>query len=135
MTLEFAGASKDDVIEALIQLRVAVHPFHVVLGRLNDDCFSTVATSGLFPEVFDYEDADFVVHEGGDFIPKQIKPENLHDTPYVEKESFVIDKGSVIHDLFSVFEINQSFSVAEMYGGNICMGDVRHLNQVFKPKK
>ena len=130
------GFSKDQLIDRIIALEIALYPFAYVYGSLDAKPWRGSATSSkLFPMLS--EKGNFLVYKDSD--SEEIEKDKLleseyHNTDYYTEDSLIIMDGTSLHDDFMLLEVSQSAPGAHINCGSISMRDVRDATKLLFPK-
>lgn len=138
----YAGWSREQLLERILDLETCLYPFALTLGSLADDGMDTSVTSQLFPSWSPDPNKPLRVRvEATTFQPFRLveaeipEESQLHATDYVEAESFTLDNGSSLHDDFQVLAVHQQVPGAYVSQGSVSMGDVRKAVKCLWPER
>lgn len=141
---KFGEASKEQLLERLIELETAIFPFKYTLTAItnaDDDTgrYGVYATSKLFAFEPDDQPYRFMKHsgeigKGSVYLDVEDKDLHLHD--YYEEESITIYQGDKLDDSVEILAVHSSGAGCYIGCGHITVGDVRRLEDTInKPYK
>lgn len=137
----FIGATREQLIDRIVALETSLYKMTYSLSELDiepEPRASAWMYSKLFPHRYldKAQNAEFCVfdRETKQFVEAHVTPENLHEASYELAESVEIRDGSKLPDDFEILSVHQSAMCASIYGGAICMGDVREAARLLWAK-
>jgi hypothetical protein len=128
---ELASATREQLLDRIVALETSLYKMTYSLNELDiepEPRASAWMSSKLFPHRWlADQNAEFSVFDKDTrkFVAATVTPENMHEIDYELDESVEIRDGSKLPDDFQILSVNQSAMCASIYGGAICMGDVR----------
>lgn len=129
---KYGHLSKEDLLEALLDLETAIYPISYVLRGLTQKAPRGIwALSKLFPSQ-DNDDNVLVFKDGlwTEIRYHSLNESKLHEAEYPLEESIDIKDGTRLHDDFMILEVIQEYFGATANCGKITMGDIRRLNKI-----
>ena len=128
--------TREQLIDRILDLETALYPFtrvlSVISGPIEND---PIASSKLFPERTE-EGFLYTYNQAGEPATeyKGIPNEKLHDIEYETTTGIVFSNNGLLDDKFPIIHFHQSYEIASMFSGDICVGDVRHAQYLMNRK-
>lgn len=133
---KYGNLSKEELLEALLELESSVYPVAYVLkGLLGKTPIGTWVYSKLFP--FQTENDDVLI--SNDKETREVKfhsldESELHQIEYSLIESIDIKDGTRLHDDFMILDVTQEYFGGATNCGTITIGDIRRLDRILFSK-
>lgn len=138
----YAGWSREQLLERILELESGLYPFAYTLGGLGDTGMSTTMTSKLFPAWSKDPDKPLQAVRPATLtkpprlecveIPLESK---LHELEYEEMESLALDDGSTLDDAFQVLAVHQYVRGGYVSCGTLDMADIRRAQKLLWPER